>query len=760
MNESVSSRRIVRFGVYELDLDSEELRKSGLKIKLSGQPSQVLVMLLERPGDVVSREELQKKLWPDGTFVDFDHSLNTAINKIREALGDSAENPRFVETLARRGYRFIASVATETGGLSVIAEQPESLPVDHVKPNLGSLFRRRSRRVMVVSLLLVATSCFVWWIISKRSLPGIPLRLTRLTSDPGLTFQPALSPDGTYVAYASDRSGEGNLDIWIQPVASGEPRRLTQHQEDDYEPAFSPDGARIAFRSDRDKGGIYVVSSLGGEARLIVREGRNPRFSPDGKWISYRRFIEPLTDLLGTQPGRAFVVDAASGSVRSILPEFVVSEPIWSSDGKYLLFYGSPPGTWFYGGEADWWVAPIDGGQPIETGALKLLSGMGISISYPSPVPCPAVWQGERVLFSASLGDSTNLWQLSLSPSFRVHDPVVRLTSGIGLEVYPSLARGGNLIVAGMTQSINIWSLTFDSLKRTWGDKPSPVTESTAFDYSPSVSADGRKLAFISNRSGNDEVWFKDLMDGKERKLTDSLQTKQHGVISRDGSRIAYLAILSRSTANKPVSAMINVVSTFGGFPEEVWPNNNAYVWDWSDDGELLVFKKGLESRPLHLLDLTRRKEALLLSHRDYSLFQGRFSPDGRWIAFVALGADGCHLFLAPFNRSREITESEWIPVTHDKERWADKPRWGPDGSSIYFVSDRDGYFCIWRQSLNPQSKRPVGPPLEVAHFHSARRSMFNAGIFRADIDVAADKIVFTLGEYKGNLWMTKPDWN
>jgi TolB-like protein/DNA-binding winged helix-turn-helix (wHTH) protein len=99
-----------RFGVYEVDLAFEELRKNGLKIKLSGQPFQVLAMLLERPGEVVKREEIQKKLWPDGTFVDFDHSLNTAINKIREALGDSAESPHFVETLARRGYRFIAPV--------------------------------------------------------------------------------------------------------------------------------------------------------------------------------------------------------------------------------------------------------------------------------------------------------------------------------------------------------------------------------------------------------------------------------------------------------------------------------------------------------------------------------------------------------------------------------------------------------------------------------------------------------------------------
>jgi DNA-binding winged helix-turn-helix (wHTH) protein len=107
------SSRVARFGLFELDLSAGELRKSGVKLRLQGQPFQVLALLLERAGEVVTREELQQKLWPSDTFVDFDHSLNTAINKVREALGDSASSPRYVETLARRGYRFIAPVQAE-----------------------------------------------------------------------------------------------------------------------------------------------------------------------------------------------------------------------------------------------------------------------------------------------------------------------------------------------------------------------------------------------------------------------------------------------------------------------------------------------------------------------------------------------------------------------------------------------------------------------------------------------------------------------
>ena len=126
MEEAVHSPRLVRFGTFEVDLPAGELRKGGVKLKLTGQPFQVLSILLERPGELVTREELQKRLWPD-TFVDVDHNLNTAINKIREVLGDSAERPRFVETLPRRGYRFIGEL-----------EAAPSTPAGKSEPDRGS----------------------------------------------------------------------------------------------------------------------------------------------------------------------------------------------------------------------------------------------------------------------------------------------------------------------------------------------------------------------------------------------------------------------------------------------------------------------------------------------------------------------------------------------------------------------------------------------------------------------------------------------
>src|SRR5262244_2381450 len=130
--ENGSTPRILRFATFEVDLQARALRKNGLKLKLAGQPFEVLAMLLERPGDLVNREQLRERLWPTDTFVDFDHGVNTAINRLREALGDSADNPRCIETLPRRGYRFVAPTAPISPVPTIAAASPTTPPAQPV----------------------------------------------------------------------------------------------------------------------------------------------------------------------------------------------------------------------------------------------------------------------------------------------------------------------------------------------------------------------------------------------------------------------------------------------------------------------------------------------------------------------------------------------------------------------------------------------------------------------------------------------------
>jgi DNA-binding winged helix-turn-helix (wHTH) protein len=188
-----SETRLVQFGIFEVDLRGGELRRNGAKVKLQEQPFQILSMLLERPGQLVTREELQRKLWPADTFVDFDHSLNAAIRRLRDALGDSAENPRYVETVARRGYRFLTPV---NGARALIVTQPTRKPGVELKH--WTIFLTCG----LLSVLVVG-----WLIVHGRHQPIVAqpgqIKHRRLTANPDEdpVLGAVISRDGKYLAY-------------------------------------------------------------------------------------------------------------------------------------------------------------------------------------------------------------------------------------------------------------------------------------------------------------------------------------------------------------------------------------------------------------------------------------------------------------------------------------------------------------------------------------------------------------------------------
>src|SRR5262245_20885669 len=252
MPNQVGTSQVIRFSTFEVDLQAQELRKAGLRLKLTGQPFQVLAILLERPGTVVTREDLQKRLWPD-TFVDVDHNLNTAINKIREALGDSSENPRFVETLPRRGYRFIAPIMAN-GTAATTVQAAEDIAIDARESRART--RALGALILFGAVVLLALG---FWFYKHREMP--PQRtLTRMTFDEGLQNQPTWSPDGRYIAYSSDRGGQ--FDIWVQQISGGDPIQITKGPGHHWQPDWSPDGKYIAYRSEEGDGGIYVIPAL------------------------------------------------------------------------------------------------------------------------------------------------------------------------------------------------------------------------------------------------------------------------------------------------------------------------------------------------------------------------------------------------------------------------------------------------------------------------------------------------------------------
>ena len=205
---STPASPIITFGVFELHLRSGELRKAGKRIGLQEQPLRTLTLLLERPGDLVTREELRQRLWPNGTFVDFEHGLNAVVNRLRDTLGDSADTPRFIETVPRRGYRFIAPVDNGLKDGSAAHPRPSG-------------WRAGSLMWPAVVMALAIGAAVSLYVFRLRPFSRPPMRTTPLTSLPGQERYPSFSPDGNQIAFAWDGGNGDNQDIYIKVVGAG-----------------------------------------------------------------------------------------------------------------------------------------------------------------------------------------------------------------------------------------------------------------------------------------------------------------------------------------------------------------------------------------------------------------------------------------------------------------------------------------------------------------------------------------------------------
>ncbi len=322
MSTHCNGHAIVRFSTFEVDLASRELYKRGAPVRLQEKPFQILALLLENPGEIIPREELHKRLWPDGTFVDFDQNLNTAVKKLREALGDSAETPTFIETLPRRGYRFIAPISvngagTASAGSSV--SQPDNhqsraefeivVPEPHAaRPSAVAVSRTWATSggilwgtlLLLVAVIAAGTLGMRWGKSQRLSLEVRNTRVTRLTHN-GNVRQMAISPDGRYLAYAL-RDGLGQS-LRIREVGSNTDVELIAPDTVNFPGMeFSPDGAFVYFvRSEKtnpDFSYLYRMRASGGPVEQLIRDVDPPvSFSPDSKRFIFTRGYPNTTEL-------------------------------------------------------------------------------------------------------------------------------------------------------------------------------------------------------------------------------------------------------------------------------------------------------------------------------------------------------------------------------------------------------------------------------------------------------------------------------
>ena len=561
----------------------------------------------------------------------------------------------------------------------------------------------------------------------------------RLTSDAGLTREPAIWAAGNLIAYASDRAGD-NLDIWVQQLQSGESRRLTTNAADDHEPDFSPDGSKIVFRSEREGGGIYLISTLGGTEQKITDRGHRPKFSPDGAWIAYwigdpafRRSVFRFSTWKALE--KIMIVPVRGGDPREIMAGRLTGfEPVWAPDSKHLLFLGSDEK-----GNANAYAVSIEGGEPVATGILKVLE------EHQLTDPDIGAWSGGGVIVSAQAGDSRNLWRLALDPrTLRVSGSLERLTSGASMDRDPVVG-GGRLLFSSVQDNSDVWYLPIDTDRAKVTGDPHRVTTALTQEMNCSMTADGSLVAYGSVRADGTDMVVHDLATGHSTIIASGTIPRPAPKISLDGSRVFYQLL----EAGKYKSF---VVPAAGGVPQTVC--DDCYASALAHDSKRLLVGR---SAGTGFLDIATRQFQPIFTD---STTAPHPSWDDRWITlYLGLPADPRHtqIFIVPVHDGTATARSEWIEAT-DGSAFDVIPEFSPNGNLLYFQSQRDGSRCIWALRLDPVTKRPAGAPFPVCHFHSARQSPINLPTGTGSNPVARNKIAYISVERTGNIWMIKLD--
>jgi Tol biopolymer transport system component/DNA-binding winged helix-turn-helix (wHTH) protein len=576
MADVKSQPRLLRFADFEADLRSGELRKAGVKLKFGGQPFQVLAILLEQPGEVVTREELQKRLWPD-TFVDVDHNLNTAINKIREVLGDSAESPRFVETVPRRGYRFIGELERPVEQL----EEPVAASVVTVEPDRGPDSRKLWWRV-AAGVLIIAIIAAVAAAIYRRSKERGPqeqavLTAVPFTALPGRAISPAFSPDGSRIAFAWDgdpKGGGKGFDLYVKAIGSETLLRLTEHPSGWMSAAWSPDGTQIVFhRLAGSDTGLYVVPALGGPERklhsTLMRWGPEPlnihysivSWSPDGKWIA---FADELSE--GREVIRMYFLSTETLETKQAPIGPTCDEqgmPAFPPNGEYLAYWCFQHAN----DEAGLYSVPLADGEPKMIATFR---------EFPSGLTWSA--DGKRLIYSVWDARSYILGEVSVAKGS------VKRLDFAGNASQPTVSSKGDKL-AFRTSYFSTKILRRDLLQ-----PESPAVElipSSRAQYDAQYSPDGKRIAFASLRSGMQGVW----------------------ISNEDGSNLV----------------QISNPTYMSGSPQ------------WSPDGNRIAFDSlPLDRWEIYVADVADRKPRKLVTNVS-GLVRPHWSRDGKWIYFRSL---------------------------------------------------------------------------------------------------------------------------
>jgi len=649
VQSSPVSPNAIRFGLFEADLSAGELRKRGRKIPLQDQPFRVLALLLLRPGELVSREEFQRALWPGDTFVEFDEGLNKAIQKLRQALDDSSDNPRFIETLPRKGYRFIAPVERTDGEASAAKAQP--VPVDGSavsSPAVGPVKHRSTEFLAWVLFGVVSVALVVLSVTYFRQQPADVQPVRFLVARPdgvalGTFAEPVISPDGRQFVFSARNNADGKTHLWIRSLDSTAMRLLAGTEEASF-PFWSPDSRNIAFFS---QGKLKRMNVSGGPAQVL---GDSPEFLATGAW---NRDGSILFVARGPSLAR---VNADGGEVQPVRTldqsrhETEQGWPQFLPDGRHFLYYSSSSDA----GKSGIFVGSLDSKE------TRLVVPTLSNVSYS---PAGFLVYGRQNTLVAQAFDLKSL--RVTGPAFPIAEPVASAPFLPGLNF--SVSQNGVLVYCGAGS---------DTVQLNWydrdGKRSRSIGESGQYGAIVLSPDEGRLALERLDPSQATNLWILDLASGIFSRQTFHQFSDVDPRWSPNGRELVF--------AWDPKSIHDLYRKVVGGGEEELLFESGEpkYPKYWLKDGKsiLIINQNG---RTLYQLPLTGERKPVVLTKSGFTRDNFLLSPDERWVAYNSNESGRWEVYAAAFPT---FTEKRQVSSAGGCQ-----PMWRKDGKELFYLT-------------------------------------------------------------------------
>jgi Tol biopolymer transport system component/DNA-binding winged helix-turn-helix (wHTH) protein len=709
---------VFQFDDVQVDVDNAQVFKAGRRVSMEPKAFRVLVFLLEHPGRLIEKDQLLTAIWGDAFVTE--NTVTRAIALLRKALGDTKGEPKYIETVPTRGYRFIAAVTQEAA---------ESVPTAAGKLGISLVETQKRRRVRWASALIAL--CIAAILVSVRLLrpksePAAQYKPEQVTNSTGMDLYPSFSPDGNTLAYCSDE--DGSFEIFLKQLTpGGRTVQLTNDGGRNMQPAWSPDGTSIAYYSQA-KGGLWLLPALGGVARQLTTFGSSPAWSPDGTQIVFES--EGLRDSNATanvsySGATLWIVNVKDGELRRLTlvdkPGGAHNAPIWSPDGKSIVFVGGQDLA------QTLWSVSVDEGRVRKLG-------------FAGHIYNPVFGRDPGHLYvSAEFG----IWEIDLNGK----QDEQGLKSREIFNSLPEIPRhltisgdGRKIAFSRMKTTSNIYSLPMI------GDHPTgapvPLTHDTRFRKTrPFVSPDGRRVLFsVESFDRNGGIWVIDT-DGKNS-VPVLVPCGAPGWLpgSQDFLCSRYIEQGTPECKNEkcPRIEVLKVRLATGTYEPVVHIAKDADFGTYSRDGKQIAFMSATGGPPNVWVAPLNGGAPRQVTFDSESMGFPAWSPDGKALAVEQKHGDNAQIWIVvPGKPPVQLTR---LPG----QNWPSS--FSTDGDKIAFAASRNGVWNLWWISRRDGSEKQLTSYTGFNHF-----------VRYPDWARDGKSMVYEYAETTGNIWMLEP---